>query len=122
VYAESALGRPGIFLIQEDPGRNPGHDVSHVSGFLFEPINCAGIPDSTHVRATCYDRAMSKVSSKASTTAARRWRASLIGNRLKYLGSVDAADESAAEAVAAEQFGLSDLQRKRLVRMPLRSG
>jgi hypothetical protein len=45
----------------------------------------------------------------------RGGRASLIRNRIEYLGSVDAPDESSAEAAATEQFGLSDHQRKRLV-------
>jgi hypothetical protein len=57
---------------------------------------------------------MSKASTK--TTRPRRWRASLIrSSRVDYLGSVEAPDASAAELAAAEQFGLDDWQRKRLV-------
>jgi hypothetical protein len=45
----------------------------------------------------------------------RRWRVSIIRQRGEYLGAVEAANEQAAEAVAAEQFHLNDQQRKRLV-------
>ena len=45
----------------------------------------------------------------------RRWRVSIVRQRGEYLGTVEAANERAAEAVAAEQFHLNDQQRKRLV-------
>ena len=59
---------------------------------------------------------MLKTSTKTTSSRSRRWRASLIrSGRLEYLGSVEAPDASAAELAAAEQFGLDDWQRKRLV-------
>lgn len=45
----------------------------------------------------------------------RSWRASLIRKRAQYLGTVDAPNEKAAEAVAVAEFNLSDEQRRRLV-------
>jgi len=44
-----------------------------------------------------------------------RTRASLIRKRAQYLGTVDAPNEKAAEAVAVAEFNLSDEQRRRLV-------
>jgi hypothetical protein len=73
-------------------------------------------PDSTRAGTACYDPGMSNASRKTTTARLRRWRASLIrSRRLEYLGSVEAPDASAAELAAAEQFGLDDWQRKRLV-------
>jgi hypothetical protein len=44
----------------------------------------------------------------------RSWRVLVLRQRARYLGTVEARDEKAAEAVAVEQFGLDDEQRKRL--------
>jgi hypothetical protein len=38
----------------------------------------------------------------------------VLRQRARYLGTVEARDEKAAEAAAVEQFGLDDEQRKRL--------
>ena len=40
---------------------------------------------------------------------------SLIRKRAQYLGTIDAPNEKAAEAVAVAEFNLSDEQRRRLV-------
>jgi hypothetical protein len=52
---------------------------------------------------------------KATAEKLRAWRASLLRSRAIPLGTVHAPDEKAAEALAAEQFGLDEEQRKRLV-------
>jgi hypothetical protein len=44
----------------------------------------------------------------------RMWRASLIRAKAERLGIVHAPTREAAERVAAEQFGLSEEQRRRL--------
>ena len=44
----------------------------------------------------------------------RSWCVSLLRQRARYLGTVEARDEKAAEAVAVEQFGLDDDERRRL--------
>jgi hypothetical protein len=44
----------------------------------------------------------------------RSWRVSLLRQRARYLGTVEARDAKAAEAVAVEQFGLDDNERRRL--------
>ena len=44
-----------------------------------------------------------------------RWRATLIkGTPAKYLGHVDAPDEEAARAQAAEEFNVSDVLKDRV--------
>jgi hypothetical protein len=48
-------------------------------------------------------------------TKLRSWRVSLIRKRGQYLGTVEAANEKAAEAAAVAEFDLSDEQRQRLV-------
>jgi len=55
-------------------------------------------------------------SPKKKPTAAklRNWRISILRNRAEYLGTVEAADAEAAEAVAAEKFKLDGERRKRL--------
>jgi hypothetical protein len=45
----------------------------------------------------------------------RSWRVSLIRKRGQYLGTVEALDETAAEAAAAAEFDLSAEQHRRLV-------
>ena len=42
----------------------------------------------------------------------RSWRVSLLRQRARYLGTVEARDEKAAEAAAVEQFGLNDDERR----------
>jgi hypothetical protein len=44
----------------------------------------------------------------------RSWRVSLLRQRARYLGTVEARDEKAAEAMAVKQFGLNDDERRRL--------
>jgi hypothetical protein len=44
----------------------------------------------------------------------RSWRVSLLRPRARYLGTVEARDEKAAEATAVKQFGLNDDERRRL--------
>jgi hypothetical protein len=44
----------------------------------------------------------------------RSWRVSLLRQRARYLGTVEARDEKAAEAAAVKEFGLDDEQRRRL--------
>jgi hypothetical protein len=55
-------------------------------------------------------------SSKKKATAAnlRNWRVSILRNRAEYLGTVEAADAEAAEALALETFKLDGDRRKRL--------
>jgi hypothetical protein len=45
----------------------------------------------------------------------RSWRVSILRERLRYLGTVDARDEKTAAAAAVAEFNLSDEQRRRLV-------
>jgi hypothetical protein len=47
--------------------------------------------------------------------AKRMWRASLIKSRTVFLGYVHAPDRKAAEAVAIEEYKLTDLDRRRLL-------
>jgi hypothetical protein len=44
----------------------------------------------------------------------RNWRVSILRNRAEYLGTVEAANAEAAEALAAETFKLDGERRKRL--------
>jgi hypothetical protein len=44
----------------------------------------------------------------------RSWRVSLLRQRARYLGTIEARDEKTAEAAAVEQFGLDDDERRRL--------
>jgi hypothetical protein len=52
---------------------------------------------------------------KLASRMKRRWRIVLMRSRGELLGYVDATDAQAAEAVAAEQFGLDGWQRRRLL-------
>ena len=52
---------------------------------------------------------------KASAAKLRTWRVSILRSRAEYLGTVEAPDAQAAEAVAAETFKLTGERRKRLV-------
>jgi hypothetical protein len=54
---------------------------------------------------------MKSVRKKSTAAKLRSWRASLIRKRAQYLGTVDAPNEKAAEAVAVAEFDLSDEQR-----------
>ena len=45
----------------------------------------------------------------------RSWRVSILRQRAKVLGNVQAPDEKTAEAEAVVEFKLNDEQRKRLV-------
>jgi len=45
----------------------------------------------------------------------RSWRVSLLRSRAHHLGTVEAANEKAAEAAATKEFNLSDEQRRRLL-------
>ena len=53
---------------------------------------------------------------KKKPTAAklRNWRVSILRNRAEYLGTIEAADAEASEALAAETFKLDGERRKRL--------
>jgi hypothetical protein len=51
---------------------------------------------------------------KATAAKLRNWRVSILRNRAEYLGTVEAANAEAAEAVAAEMFKLDGERRKRL--------
>jgi hypothetical protein len=54
---------------------------------------------------------------KQKPTAAklRRWRVAIMRSRAQQLGTVQASDQTAAEAEAVKAFGLTDDQRKRLL-------
>jgi hypothetical protein len=52
---------------------------------------------------------------KAPAAKLRTWRVSILRSRAEYLGTVEAPDEKAAEAAAAETFKLTGEWRKRLV-------
>jgi hypothetical protein len=57
-----------------------------------------------------------KAARKKSTAAKlRSWRVSILRQRMQYLGTVDAPNVKAAEAVATEEFKLNEEQRRRLV-------
>jgi hypothetical protein len=49
---------------------------------------------------------------KATAAKLRNWRVSILRNRADYLGTVEAADAAAAEAVAAETFKLEGERRR----------
>jgi hypothetical protein len=51
---------------------------------------------------------------KATAAKLRNWRVSILRQRAEYLGTVQAADERAAEKAAIEAFALDDDRRKRL--------
>jgi hypothetical protein len=51
---------------------------------------------------------------KATAAKLRNWRVSILRQRTHYLGTVEAADVKAAEAVASETFKLDGERRKRL--------
>jgi hypothetical protein len=53
--------------------------------------------------------------SKPPAATVRQWRVFIIRHRMEILGRVAAADRDAAEAVAIEEFKLSDEERKRLL-------
>jgi hypothetical protein len=55
-----------------------------------------------------------KIAAARKAAKLRRWRAFLLRGRAQPLGTVEAPDERAAEAVAAKRFGLSNEQRRRL--------
>jgi hypothetical protein len=50
---------------------------------------------------------------KKSTAKLRNWRVSILRSRAEYLGTVQAADERAAEKAAVEAFALDDDRRRR---------
>ena len=52
---------------------------------------------------------------KPTVAKLRSWRVSILRERLRYLGTVDARDEKTAEAAAVKEFGLDEEQRRRLV-------
>jgi hypothetical protein len=61
-------------------------------------------------------KAPKKTTRQKSTAAKlRTWRISIIRKRGQYLGTVEAPNERAAQAVAMAEFDLSDEQRRRLV-------
>jgi hypothetical protein len=52
---------------------------------------------------------------KRTAAKLRSWRAWVLRQRAHPLGSVEAPDERSAEAAAADQFGLTNEQRRHLV-------
>ena len=60
-------------------------------------------------------RAVTDQLHKKTADKLRSWRVSIIRKHGRYLGTVDAANEKAAEAAAVAQFNLSDEQRKGLI-------
>ena len=52
---------------------------------------------------------------KATAEKLRWWRVSILRNRARELGNVQARDEKAAEAAGIAEFRLDEEQRKRLV-------
>jgi hypothetical protein len=52
---------------------------------------------------------------KPTAAKLRSWRVSILRERLRYLGTVDARDEKTAAAAAVAEFNLSDEQHRRLV-------
>jgi hypothetical protein len=52
---------------------------------------------------------------KLASRIKRRWRVVLLRAKGELLGFVDAADEQEAKAVAAVQFDLDEIQRKRII-------
>jgi hypothetical protein len=52
---------------------------------------------------------------KLAKRMSRRWRVVLLRSKGEIIGEVDAPDAEAAVAAAATQFGLDDVQRKRLL-------
>jgi hypothetical protein len=57
----------------------------------------------------------SRASSKRKAEKLRSWRVSILRQRAKHLGDVEAPDQKAAEAEAVKEFNLDDEQRRRLV-------
>jgi hypothetical protein len=51
---------------------------------------------------------------KKATAKLRNWRVSILRNRAEILGTVQAADERAAEAAAIDRFNLDENRRRRL--------
>jgi hypothetical protein len=60
-------------------------------------------------------RPRSPIRKKPTAAKLRSWRVSIIRKRGQYLGTVEAANEKAAEAAAMAEFDLRDEQRRRLV-------
>ena len=52
---------------------------------------------------------------KLTSRMRRRWRVALLRSKGQVLGEVEAPDAEAAIAAAAAQFGLDEVQRKRLL-------
>jgi hypothetical protein len=70
-----------------------------------------GLDSCRHHRYICDMRSPKK---KGTAAKLRNWRVSILRNRAEYLGTVEAADAKAAEALAAETFKLDGERRKRL--------
>jgi hypothetical protein len=51
---------------------------------------------------------------KKAAAKLRNWRVSILRNRAEILGTVQAADERAAEAAAIDRFNLDENRRRRL--------
>jgi hypothetical protein len=58
---------------------------------------------------------MKSAKKKPTVAKLRSWRVSIIRKRGRYLGTVEAPNDKAAEAAAVAEFELSDEQRRRLV-------
>jgi len=59
-----------------------------------------------------HGRDMKAPKKKPTAAKLRSWRVSIIRKRGQYLGTVEAPNEKAAEAVAVAEFDLSDEQRR----------
>jgi hypothetical protein len=60
-------------------------------------------------------RSRPPIRKKLTADKLRSWRVSIIRKRGQYLGTVEAANEKAAEVAAMAEFDLRDEQRRRLV-------
>jgi hypothetical protein len=58
--------------------------------------------------------AMRSPKKKPTAAKLRSWRVTILRNRAEYLGTVEATDAKAVEALAAETFKLDGERRKRL--------
>jgi hypothetical protein len=95
---------------------NDGHDgcsvLSTWPGVTRGAVQATGRPRFL-LLSTLYLR-MRSPKKKPTAAKLRNWRVSILRNRAEYLGTVEAADAKAAEAVAAETFKLDGERRKRL--------
>jgi hypothetical protein len=80
--------------------------------FVVGPLAQLGGPFDWPLSPTIFSAMPTK--KKATAAKLRNWRVSILRNRAEYLGTVEATDAAAAEALAAETFKLDGERRKRL--------